>query len=432
MRIWFIFSVVIFSIVSIVSVIFLLFLEDINENRHAELLEYAHSFILSSLSNDTLYKKPFPQVEGMQHFTFNLRNEEVSFITNHAQQVNQEFIDWINQVVDAGLPTQNISWNNEHYLIKLSPIDKDNFLISYRNLDSNRFVGQIIIMGFMVIMFSLPIAKLIANNIARPLKQLETYTQQIANKEWHRTLHLKNEDEIGRLAKAMDDMKLTLQMADEEEKKFLQSISHDLKTPVMVIMSYAQAIIDGIYVDTAEETATIIKEEAIRLEKKIKQVLYLNTLDYVMENDKDQEDIYFAKLLSYLVHNFQTIAPKLDWQLSIAAKDARLQANPDRIRVAIENILENQLRFAHERVQIMLRQNHHTWEMTIENDGPHIPTEDLQQIFSHLYKSKQGHFGLGLEISKKIIEFYQGTIHAENLEGGGVRFTIRFVSIPFP
>lgn len=158
--------------------------------------------------------------------------------------------------------------------------------------------------GFFVILFSLPLSKIIANNPAKPLKELEGYTKRIANKEWDHDLNIKSEDEIGRLAQAMKEMKEALKLADEEEKKFLQSISHDLKTPVMVIMSYAQAIIDGMYEDSAEEPASIIKNEAVRLEKKIKKVLYLNTLDYVLENENEKDDIYLDKLLPYLMANF--------------------------------------------------------------------------------------------------------------------------------
>lgn len=80
----------------------------------------------------------------------------------------------------------------------------------------------------------------------------------------------------------MNMMQRELKRADEEEKMFLQSISHDLKTPIMVIMSHAAAIIDGVYVESVEKSAEIIKDEALNLEKKVKQMLYLNTLDYVL------------------------------------------------------------------------------------------------------------------------------------------------------
>jgi len=112
-------------------------------------------------------------------------------------------------------------------------------------------------------------AKVVANYISKPLKELEDYTVRIAQKDWKTPIDIKNEDEIGRLADSMNRMQRELKRADEEEKMFLQSISHDLKTPVMVIMSHAEAIIDGIFVKSSEENAEIIRDEAIRLKIKL-------------------------------------------------------------------------------------------------------------------------------------------------------------------
>jgi two-component system sensor histidine kinase CssS len=309
------------------------------------------------------------------------------------------------------------------YLIEISKVTGQSYLISYQIMVNNESLPQIFLIGILVILLSLPLSKVIANNIAKPLKQLEGYTKRIANKEWDHDLDLKNEDEIGRLALAMKEMKESLKLADEEEKKFLQSISHDLKTPVMVIMSYAQAIIDGMYEDSAEEPAAIIKNEAVRLEKKIKQVLYLNTLDYVLDNDKEKEDVYLNKLLPYLIANFQAVNADLSWDLNIKSKQAVILGNPDRIRVSIENILENQLRYAKKLIQVSLKDSGSSWMIEIKNDGPLLSEKDLKQIFKSLYKGDKGNFGLGLSISQKIVNFYHGSIKVEN-QNGQVCFTI--------
>ena len=190
-------------------------------------------------------------------------------------------------------------------------------------------------------------------------------------------------------------------------------------------MSYAQAIIDGMYEDSAEESASIIQNEAIRLEKKIKQILYLNTLDYVLDNDKDKQEVYLDKLLTYLTSNFQAVNSGLTWDLNIEAKPAIMLGNPDRIRVSIENILENQLRYAKNRIQVALIDSESFWKIEIKNDGPLISEKDLNQIFKSLYKGDKGNFGLGLSISHKIIQFYHGKIEAEN-RNGQVCFTISY------
>jgi len=99
--------------------------------------------------------------------------------------------------------------------------------------------------------------------------------------------------------------------------------------------------------------------------------------------------------------------------------------NPDRIRVSIENILENQLRYAATTIQVSLLDSGPSWVIEIKNDGPHIPEKDINQIFKTLYKGTKGNFGLGLNITQKIVHFYKGSIEVEN-QDGQVCFTIRY------
>ncbi len=143
------------------------------------------------------------------------------------------------------------------------------FNIVYTEIQDTVLLYTVIIIGIIFIVIGFFTAKLVANYISRPLRELEDYTVKIAHKDWREPVKIKNNDEIGRLVDSMNRMQKELKKIDEEEKMFLQSISHDLKTPVMVIMSHAQAIIDGMYIESVEETAEIIKDEAAILEKKL-------------------------------------------------------------------------------------------------------------------------------------------------------------------
>lgn len=430
MRIWFIISVIVATIVIVVSLAFAFLMQGKNQDRSRDMLQMTHQIVLHALRDNpsNLNIGQFADFKGASHFVFDQKNDKIQFIAGQGKEAEGAFMRELAQsVVNGGIGTDaqmlQRTIQGQAYVIEVSPIEEKSFLVSCHPLVDRDDLSQIILVGLLVILVTLPVSKVIANNIAKPLKELEAYTKKIANKEWNSELELQNQDEIGRLAQAMKEMKEALRLADEEETKFLQSISHDLKTPVMVIMSYAQAILDGMYEDAAEDAAAIIQDEAIRLEKKIKQILYLNTLDYVLDNDKEQEEVYLDKLLPYLVANFQAVNSDLSWQLHLAAKPAVMLGSADRIRVSIENILENQLRYAAGSVRVSLREEASFWRIEVQNDGPPLPEKDLQQIFHSLYKGERGNFGLGLSISQKIVNFYRGYIAAENCDGG-VRFTI--------
>jgi two-component system sensor histidine kinase CssS len=312
---------------------------------------------------------------------------------------------------------------NIMFLIKKVNISKDKKYIvtySYRVYKGQDFT-QLIYISIGIIFFGLIISKLISSNISKPLKTLELYTEKIAKKEWAEPIIIDREDEIGRLALSMNKMQNSLKSADEEEQAFLQSISHDLKTPVMVIKSYAEAILDGIYIDNLEETAKIISGESSKLEHKIKQLLYFNSLNYIMENDKVSNDVKMDLVFKDLYERLKLIRSDIEWELKL--EEVVIKCNNEKIVVSLENIIENQLRYAESKISIKLNKIQNNIMIEIYNDGPNIKEENIDKIFEKFYKEKKGNFGLGLAISQKIIEHYNGNIHAENLPVG-VRFII--------
>ena len=92
---------------------------------------------------------------------------------------------------------------------------------------------------------------------------------------------------------------------------------------------------------------------------------------------------------------------------------------------SIENVLDNALRYAKEKIGVTLKVQNGFVVLEIYNDGDNIKSKNIERIFDNLYKDKTGNFGLGLAISKKIIDFYHGEIEAINREVG-VSFIIKY------
>jgi two-component system sensor histidine kinase CssS len=309
------------------------------------------------------------------------------------------------------------------FLIEKLPTANDTFyIITYSHRPQNHEINEFIWITLGVTLLSLLVAKLISNNLSKPLKNLAQYTERIARKEWSPPLKLDREDEIGRLVHSMNQMQKALKNADEEERAFLQSISHDLKTPVMVIKSYAEAILDGVYLDNIEETAKIISNESSKLESKIKQLLYFNSLNYILENEKTISEVRIDLLCKDLYERFKLVRNNIQWELAL--EEVSLRCSHEKLMVALENIIDNQLRYAETKITVELKRVQSHLLIEIYNDGPNINEADIKKIFDKFYKDKKGHFGLGLAISQKIISFYHGTIQAVN-HAKGVSFQIR-------
>jgi two-component system sensor histidine kinase CssS len=451
MRIWTTFTAVILIIICSISVLYLFAFRKFNENARIHDLKVAHDILLESNNfNEPSRFDEFRNIKGSEHFIVRFDENNVPQIMDmnkrkgspppqmldsreNMQQMavgNEAKIRMANFIKGDNISDQQFetvyNYRKFNFIISSVVSDKSgrSYLVSYiPNTQDNSLLYMVILIGVIFIAIGFVTAKMVANRISKPLKELEDYTIKIANKDWKEAISISNEDEIGRLANAMNHMQRELKRADEEEKMFLQSISHDLKTPVMVIMSHAEAIVDGVYIDSIETTAEIIKNEAVSLEKKIKQLLYLNTLDYVLENNSDNIEIDLHRLLLHIINRFELINSKIDWNLDI--DKMVINGNLDKIQVAIENILENGLRYAEEKICITLKQEEAYAILEIYNDGPTIDEKHIGHIFDNHYKDKTGNFGLGLAISKKIIDFYEGDITVVNRDQG-VSFIIKF------
>lgn len=456
MKIWTIFTLIILVIICGISFFYLVAYRNISENSRVDYLKVAHDILLKSNNfNDPARFNDLKNVKGSEHFILNISSSgekqttnigrrgdialpNINSTTQHMDGASppppfdsKELRDWMTGFMKEDnmyLQVFKETYSNIKYIFIVSSIDsKDSgksYLISYMpNREDNTILYIVLIVGLVFIAVGFVAAKIVAQVIAKPLKELERFTLKIAKKDWKEPIKLKNEDEIGRLGDAMNHMQRELKRADEEEKMFLQSISHDLKTPVMVIMSHADAIVDGVYIDSVEKTAEIIKEEAISLEKKIKKLLYLNTLDYVLDNNNENIMFNLQHLLLHIINRFELINSKIEWDLDI--DDITVYGNEDKLKVALENILDNGLRYAEGKMYVALKHKDSYANIEIYNDGPQINKEHVEHIFDTHYKDKTGNFGLGLAITKKIIDFYNGEIKVVNREKG-VSFLIKY------
>ncbi|BAQ12389.1 histidine kinase [Clostridium botulinum B2 128] len=448
MRIWTTFTAIILIIICSISFLYLVAFKRISENSRLEDLKVAHDVLLNSNNlNEQNRFDELKNLKGSDHFIVKIdENDKYKIIDIGKRKEEPPPIekknpppgpasDGIKMWMASYIIGNNIQQkqfkeyhNNMKFIFIISSIKNTGgeklYLISYiPEIQDNVLLYTVIIIGIIFIGIGFFTAKLVANYISRPLRELEDYTVKIAHKDWREPVKIKNDDEIGRLVDSMNRMQKELKKIDEEEKMFLQSISHDLKTPVMVIMSHAQAIIDGMYIESVEETAEIIKDEAAILEKKIKQLLYLNTLAYTLENDSENIGFELHNLLFNIISRFEIVNSKIQWNLDI--DKVVIKGNAEKIQVAIENILDNGLRYAEREIAITLKKENSGAVLEIYNDGPNIDKNNIEHIFENLYKDRTGNFGLGLAISKKIIDFYNGEIKAVNRDNG-VSFIIKY------
>jgi two-component system sensor histidine kinase CssS len=457
MRIWTTFTAIILAIILGISVIYMVAYRKIDEQSKMQDLKVAHNIMMNNKSYELSTRfEELRNLKGVDYFVAQLDGQGGLTIISR-QKEDQGYIDakgeilpppmtnvggmdvktWMSGFIEgSGLDGVQYkkAFNSMEFIFIVSSIEDyeasaadtgiESYLVTYVPINrDNTMLVWIFTIGLVFIGIGFLTAKVVANRISKPLSELEDYTVRIAHKDWKGPIEVKSEDEIGRLASSMNFMQEELKRADSEEKMFLQSISHDLKTPVMVIMSHAEAIIDGVYAESMEKNAEIIRDEAIRLERKINHLLYLNTLNYVLENDVNSVKVNLKSLLEHIISRFEAVNGSIAWESDL--QNLSTFGNMDKIQVSIENIVDNGMRYAESGMKVSLKRKGGFAVIDVYNDGPSIREEHIGKIFDNFYKDKTGNFGLGLAISKKIVDFYKGGISAVNRDKG-VSFIIKY------
>lgn len=345
-------------------------------------------------------------------------------------------VDFLEKVKNQALAQKTISQEysgkigdeNVFYIIsKGKALGYDAFLVSYMG-DSYRedlvqtLFRRLISVVVLVLLFNWLPAILLSRYLSKPLVDLEKRVEKLANNQWKEPIIVDRKDEIGKLGSSIEYLRKQLIRQDEAEQSFLQHVSHELKTPVMVIQSYAEAIKDGIYPKgDLELSIDVIKDESKRLEKKIRDLLYLNKLNYLSSHNIEKVKFSLDTLINQVIDRFNWHKPKINWKLDL--EPTSIEGDIDQWRVVIENLLDNQIRYAEEEILVSLKNIDNKIVLRFWNDGPQIEEDLANTLFHKFNKGYKGEFGLGLAIVHRILLGHGSKIYAVN-EKKGVSFYI--------
>lgn len=266
----------------------------------------------------------------------------------------------------------------------------------------------VIVVGFFFIVLMLWVITLI-----HPLNQIRNYIERVKLGK-DATLHVNRKDEIGELADALVSMREELLRQEKTKEEMIHNISHDLKTPIATIKSYGESIKDGIYpYETLEKSVDVIIENADRLEQKVHSLLYMNRVEYLISQDSDGSTSNMKEIVETVVQNTKVIKPEIVIQTNL--EEVYFDGLEEPWRVAVENIMENALRYAKTTIDIQL---HPDTGLTIENDGPSLDENRMKTLFKPYEMGQGGRFGLGLSIVSKVVSANGYTVAGENTVRG--------------
>jgi signal transduction histidine kinase len=311
-----------------------------------------------------------------------------------------------------------------YYFITPDITSKGVYLLLYSDFNKvNRMIltMNIILLSILLItsIIALIISSRVSKNISDPIIELGKYAESVGDRQYDVKLAKYGDDEVGQLAEIMHSMADKIYAYDNTMKTFLQNASHELRTPLMSIQGYAEGIKYDV-VDDKEGAVDIIIEESKRLTGLVEDLLYLSKIDSMQDNIKI-EQLSVEDLIKGSIERVNGIAVKSDKVIHFYCneKNLTIYGDEEKLTRAIINILGNCLRYARKNIDISVENENCNIAVVVKDDGRGFEENELSNIFKRFYKGKGGNYGLGLAITKSIIEKHKGIITAGNNTNSG-------------
>ena len=221
--------------------------------------------------------------------------------------------------------------------------------------------------------------------------------------------------ELETLRISLNQMAARLEQLRDMDRQFLLSVSHDLRTPLTSILGYAEAIVEGQVADPTRAVRVVVGE-ANRLERLIGDLLDLADLDahqFALNLDAIDASLAVSQVAASMRYQAEAVGATL---AVTADEPAPMIGDRDRIAKIVSNLIENVLRFAHQRVEVSCEMAPDGFvSLAVADDGPGVAEEDRPRIFDRHYSSlrrpgRSAGTGLGLTIVKELVAQMGGTI----------------------
>ncbi len=285
---------------------------------------------------------------------------------------------------------------------------------------------------------TLLIGILLMRRIVNPLAAVIAGAESVSDGNFKTRIKMsKSHDDLASLIEHFNHMTETLEKNDNERRGLLADIAHELRTPLSVLRGRLEGIVDGVYAPNEVNIAQAL-EETYLLERLVED-LRLLTLAETRQLHFELKETDLVELLnkSQTLFEPQAAAKFASIVVETEEKEAIVLVDPQRFEQIVGNLIGNALRYAQNggKITLKLQKLESATVVKVIDNGPGVPEAELPYIFDRFWRGEKsrarvsGGAGLGLAISKQLVEAQGGQISAANRPEGGLEVT---VTLPTP
>lgn len=273
----------------------------------------------------------------------------------------------------------------------------------------------------------------LSNMIMRPISNMITTMEDIEQSGVPKKINIKldSKDELQKLAKTFNRMIDRIEETMEKQSQFVSDASHELKTPLTIIKSYANFLRRHGLQDRelAEEAIQAIHSEATRMQKMTETFLDLAALEKKQVLELNEVD-----LVSLIINIQKQLKEVYRREITLNYKDSPLTILADELKIkqVIIILLDNAMKYSNDKIEVFIEKKEKQAVILVKDHGIGIPQEEIENIFERFYRvdkarsRETGGTGLGLHIAKSIVKLHKGIIKINSKEGLGTEVQLLF------
>lgn len=316
--------------------------------------------------------------------------------------------------------------NSDYYLISAtSAAGYQNFMVAmYTSFGIICVVG--VIAGVAAIYF-------MTKSMIAPLEKMTVAAEKYGQGDFSEKITVSGDNEMSRLAAALNEMSYSLSTADESRKSFVANVSHELRTPMTTIGGFVDGIRDGtIPPEQHDYYLRIISEEVARLTRLVRSMLNISKFESgEMQIKYEDFDIVALAVRTVLLFEKRIEEKGVDVK-GLDADPLIIRADQDLIQQVIWNLTENAVKFVNEGgvLTFGFGVSEGNCFISIRNSGEGLSHDEIPRVFDRFYKTDESRgkdkngVGLGLSIVRSIVKLHQGNIYIKSLKGEYCEFLV--------
>lgn len=318
--------------------------------------------------------------------------------------------------------------------VRLWVLGSDVLLTKTDTAFREKTIDAMFLAAAIAVAISVMIGLFVSRMLTNPIRRITGTAKQIRDGDLSARTNMRGDDEIDQLGETFDEMATSLEKDLKHERRLTSDVAHELRTPLMAMLATVEAMQDGVYPTDNEHLETVASETR-RLARLVQQMLDLSR----MENHTapmNIEAVDMVELVRGIVNAQEPLFHERDLRLRFAdetqGKMPFIKVDPDMITQCVINLMSNAMRYTPEGgwviVAVGLDRKHLT--ISVSDTGIGIAKEDLSRIFGRFWRAdasrarEAGGLGVGLAVTKQIVERHHGFISVESELEKGTTFTI--------